>query len=89
MTNFLIVWFIPTHVTSGRICSVSTYRLNFFSCVELIKLLANDNLNFEERMGQVLKDSELNEQAGENVECANICRVYLLLLYKQGICYND
>lgn len=36
-------------------------------------------------MGQVLKDSELNEQAGENVECANICRVYLLLLYKQGI----
>lgn len=39
-------------------------------------------------MGQVLKDSELNEQAGENVECANICRVYLFLLYKQGICYN-
>lgn len=26
-------------------------------------MLANDNLNFEERMGQVLKDSELNEQA--------------------------
>ena len=38
-------------------------------------------------MGQVLKDSELNEQAGESVECANICRVYLFL-YKQGICYN-
>lgn len=36
---------------------------NYIHKTELINLLANDNLNFEERMGQVLKDSELNEQA--------------------------
>ena len=40
----------------------------FLPFIDLIGLLKNDNLDFEQEMGKVLTDAELNPQAGKNLD---------------------